>query len=47
MITKIKLDLYAIMIYHSANYKWKECTPSKAIEGKQYLYLLFYPSNKN
>ena len=37
MITEIKLDLYAIMIYHSENFELNECSPSKVIEGNQYL----------
>ena len=42
MITKITLDLYAIMIYHSANFEWNQCISSKVIEG----YLYFTPQTK-
>ena len=35
------------MIYHSANFEWNQCIHSKVIEEKQYLYLVFYPNNKN
>ena len=46
MITKIKLDIYAIMIYHSANFEWNQCIPSKCIDGKNNFTLYFTPTTK-
>ena len=47
LITKIKLDLFTVTIHYSTNFECNYCIPSKAIEGKQYIYLVFYPKNKN
>ena len=43
-ITKIKPDLYAIMIHHSANFDEINAPLQKLLS---YLYLVFYPNNKN
>ena len=46
IITKIKLDLCAIMMYHSANYEKNQYIPSKVIEGNNIFTLYFTPTTK-
>ena len=41
MITKIKLDLFTVTIHYSTNFECNYCIPSKVIEDKQYIYLVF------
>ena len=46
IITKIKLDLFVIMIYHSANFEWNQPILHKLLWGNNTYILYFTPTTK-